>query len=50
MLGMFAYEGDPVVFARMLGDAPRPVRAVLTRLGRRAFRKHARLIHGTATP
>ena len=50
VLGMFAYEGDPAVFARMLGGAPRPVRAVLTRLGRRAFRKHARLIHGTPTP
>ena len=50
VLGMFAYEGDPAVFTRMLGGAPRPVRAVLTRLGRRAFRKHARLIHGTPTP
>ena len=50
VLGMFAYEGDPAVFARMLGSAPRPVRAVLTRLGRRAFRQHALLIHGTATP
>lgn len=50
VLGMFAYEGDPEVFARIVGTAPRPVRALLTRLGRRAFRKHALLIHGTTTP
>lgn len=50
VLGMFAYEGDPAVFARIVGTAPRPVRALLTRLGRRAFRKHALLIHGTTTP
>ena len=50
VLGMFAYEGDPAVFARILADAPRPVRALLARLGRRAFRKHAQRIHGTATP
>lgn len=50
VVGMFQYEGDPAVFARMIGNAPRPVRAIFPRLARRAFRKHARLIHGTPTP
>jgi hemerythrin-like domain-containing protein len=50
VLGMFAYEGDPAVFQRMLGDAPWPARILLPRLGRRTFRKHALLIHGTTTP
>ena len=50
VLGMFAYEGDPAVFQRILADAPWPVRILLSRLGRRAFRKHALRIHGTSTP
>jgi hypothetical protein len=48
--GMFAYEGDPSAVAGMLAGAPRPVRAIVPWLGRRAFRRHALLIHGTATP
>lgn len=50
VFGMFAYEGDPEVVRGMLADAPAPVRALVPRLARRAFRKHAREIHGTATP
>lgn len=50
VFGMFGYEGDPAVVAGMLADAPAPVRALVPRLGRRAFRKHALRIHGTATP
>ena len=48
--GMFQYEGDPVVLARILSTAPPPVRWLVPRLARRAFRKHALAIHGTATP
>lgn len=50
VLGMFAYEGDPEVFAGMLSDVPAPVRAVLLWRAHRVFRRHALLIHGTATP
>ena len=50
VLGMFGYEGDPAVFARMLAGAPWPVRVLLPRLGRRTFRRHAQRIHGTTTP
>ncbi|MCP3422341.1 hemerythrin domain-containing protein [Nocardioides pinisoli] len=49
-LGMFQHDGDPEVFAQMLGDAPAPVRWLLPRLARRAFRRHALAVHGTATP
>ena len=48
--GMYAYEGDPQVMAGMLADAPPPVRALLSRLTRRAFRKHSLKVYGTATP
>ena len=40
-LGMFQYEGDPEVVARMLAEAPAPVRWLVPRLSRRAFRRHA---------
>jgi len=49
-LGMFAYEGDPAVIAHMLAEAPVPVRWLVPRLARRAFRRHALAVHGTATP
>lgn len=49
-LGMFQHDGDPEVFALMLADAPPPVRWLLPRLTRRAFRRHALAVHGTATP
>lgn len=49
-LGMLQYEGDPAVIAHMLAAAPAPVRWIVPRLSRRAFRKRALLIHGTATP
>ena len=47
---MIGHEADPAVFDRMIGSAPPPVRWVLTRLSRRAFRRHALAVHGTATP
>jgi len=34
----------------MIAHAPRLVRAIFPRVARRAFRKHALLIHGTPTP
>ena len=49
-LGMYQYEGDPAVIAEMLAEAPAPVRVIVPRLSRRAFRKHALRVHGTTTP
>jgi iron-sulfur cluster repair protein YtfE (RIC family) len=48
--GMIQYEGDPPVVVHMLTEAPAPVRWLVPRLGRRAFRRHALTIHGTPTP
>ena len=50
LLGMIQYEGDPAVVAEMLAKAPRLVRLVAPMLSRRAFRRHALAVHGTATP
>jgi hemerythrin-like domain-containing protein len=49
-LGMIQHDADPVVLARMLSTAPAPVRRLLRWLARRAFRRYATRIHGTATP
>lgn len=49
-LGMVQHEADPDGFAGMLAEAPPPVRWLVPRLARRAFRKHALRVHGTATP
>jgi len=48
--GMIQHDGDPEVVKRMLSTAPPPVRVIVPRLARRAFRKHALRIHGTGTP
>ncbi len=50
MLGMYQHDGDPAVIAAMLADAPPPVRWIVPRLSRRAFRKYAERVHGTPTP
>jgi hemerythrin-like domain-containing protein len=50
VFGMLMYEGDPEVVKIMLAPAPLPVRVLVPRLGRRAFRKHAVAMHGTPTP
>ena len=50
VFGMMQHDGDPRVVATMLGDAPKPVRLLIPRLARRAFRKHSLAVHGTATP
>lgn len=49
-LGMYQYQGDPEAIAGMLAEAPAPVRWVVPKLSRRAFRKHSLRVHGTATP
>lgn len=49
-MGMYAYEGDPAVLARIFAAAPAPVRWLVPRLCHRAYRRHARAVHGTATP
>lgn len=50
VFGMMMYEGDAEVVSVMLAPAPLPVRLLVPRLGRRAYRRHALAIHGTATP
>jgi iron-sulfur cluster repair protein YtfE (RIC family) len=50
VLGMLMYDGDPEVVEHMMAAAPAPVRFVVPRLARRAFRRHALRVHGTATP
>jgi hemerythrin-like domain-containing protein len=48
--GMMLYEGDPEALALEIAKLPAPVRLVLPLLARRAFRRYARRVHGTATP
>ena len=50
VFGMFMYDGEPAAIAKMLADAPPPVRWLVPRVAMRAFRKHARRVHGTPTP
>lgn len=49
-LGMMLYEGDPATMATELAKMPPPVRAVVPRLARRAYRKYAARVHGTPEP
>jgi hemerythrin-like domain-containing protein len=49
-LGMYQYEGNPAAISEMLAEAPPPVRWIVPRLSRRAFRRYAMRIHGTPTP
>jgi hemerythrin-like domain-containing protein len=48
--GMMLYEGDPAAIALEIAKLPAPLRPILPLLGRRAFRRYARRLHGTATP
>jgi hemerythrin-like domain-containing protein len=50
VLGMVQYEGDPEVVAGIVKGTPVLIRWIVPRLSRRAFRKHALAVHGTATP
>jgi hypothetical protein len=47
---MMLYEGDRDAIAGELQKVPAPIRMLLPPLGRRAFRRYARTIHGTPTP
>ncbi|NIK56785.1 hemerythrin domain-containing protein [Kribbella shirazensis] len=48
--GMMLYEGDPDVIALELRKLPAPLRRLLPPLGRRAYRRYARRLHGTPAP
>jgi hemerythrin-like domain-containing protein len=48
--GMMLYEGDPEAIALEITKLPAPLRRILPVLGRRAFRRYARRMHGTPTP
>ncbi len=50
LLGMLAYDGDPEVMQEMLAGVPAPMRGVVLKMGRRAYRKHAERVYGTPTP
>lgn len=49
-LGMIQYEGDPEVVAEIIAGMPLLIRRLVPPLSRRAFRRHALAVHGTATP
>lgn len=48
--GAMLYEGDPEVIAGELSTMPRPLRWLLPPLGRWAYRRYARRVHGTSRP
>jgi hypothetical protein len=48
--GMMLYEGDPEALTLEIAKLPAPLRPVLPVLGRLAFRRYSRRVHGTATP
>lgn len=51
VFGMIVHDGDPeIVDTVLLAGAPAPVRWLLPRLARRAYRRHARAVYGTPTP
>jgi hypothetical protein len=50
VLGTYLYEAPSDVVGLMFAGAPAPVRWLVPKLARRAFRKHALAVHGTATP
>jgi hypothetical protein len=50
VFGILEYEADPEIIAQMLASAPAPVRFLVPRLARRAYRRQAVAVHGTPTP
>lgn len=50
VFGMMQHDGDPRGVAAMLAPAPWPVRVLIPRLARRAFRKHSVTVYGTVNP
>jgi hypothetical protein len=47
---MLLHKGDPEVVEVILAQVPALPRLVLPRLAPRAYARHARRVHGTATP
>jgi hemerythrin-like domain-containing protein len=50
VFGMIQYEGDPEVVAEIVAGTPVLIRMFVPPLSRRAFRRYALAVHGTATP
>ncbi len=48
--GMMLYEGDPDAVGVEIGKMPALLRPMLPVLGRRAYRRYARRLHGTPAP
>ena len=48
--GMMLYEGDPDAVAVEIRKLPAPLRPLLPVLGRHAYRRYSRRVHGTPTP
>ena len=48
--GMMLYEGDPDAIGAEIRKMPAPLRPLVPRLGRAAYRRYARRLHGTSTP
>lgn len=48
--GMMLYEGDPEAMAVEVRKMPAPIRSFLPLMGRLAYRRYARRLHGTPTP
>ncbi|MFD3457290.1 hemerythrin domain-containing protein [Streptomyces sp. NPDC058691] len=48
--GMAMYEGDPEVIKAVLAEAPGPARLIMPFLAPRLYARHAKRVHGTATP
>jgi hemerythrin-like domain-containing protein len=50
IFGMYAYDGDPAVLAKIVARAPRLLRVIMARLGPRMYAGYARRVYGTPTP
>ncbi|WBB68446.1 hemerythrin domain-containing protein [Micromonospora sp. WMMD812] len=48
--GIAMYEADPAVVKAVLAHAPLPARLLMPVIGPRLYAKHAKRVHGTATP
>ncbi|MEV4176379.1 hemerythrin domain-containing protein [Nonomuraea sp. NPDC049709] len=48
--GMVMYEGDPEVIRAVLAQAPAPARLLMPFIAPRLYARHAKRVHGTATP
>ncbi|EWT00262.1 hypothetical protein N865_12990 [Intrasporangium oryzae NRRL B-24470] len=50
VVGMLLHDSGPEGEALLFGSAPAPVRAIVPRLGRRAYRQHALRVYGSLPP